>query len=71
MILQRETLKYNKEISNETEKTNKKDGSSKEENSTEINVSTGKKVAKLNHSLRLWNCSRLRKKMQFRSQVYK
>ena len=44
MILQRETLKYNKEISNETEKTNKKDSSSKEENSTEINVSTGKKL---------------------------
>ena len=63
LILQRETLKYNKEISHKTEIIDNEDGSSKEENSTETKGGTENKVVKTNHSLRLWNCSRLRQKL--------
>ena len=66
LILQRETLKYNKEISKEAEKIVNEDD---DENFTETNASTENKRVKINHSLRLWNCSRLRAKLYLRTKV--
>jgi len=63
-VLQRETLKYNKEILALEEQLNANESSTDECSSEDEDA--GNVDVKVNHSLRLWNSSRLRKELYLR-----
>ena len=64
-VLQRETLKYNRENSDKVRENSEEQSSSDDESSTDSNADMENKneVVKPDHALRLWNCSRLRKRL--------